>query len=139
MATSIFSSEVTESVLDIIKRTMNVSLSEDGEAVISFATNRGKGTGATQMLARDFTEFVSTLEVFADQGIEELPAEDLSPAETVRATIQQSDGVISFRVRGGKGAKPAKIPSGDFSEVVSLLRSTVEPVLRASERLSESE
>ena len=139
MATSIFSSEVTESVLDIIKRTMNVSLSEDGEAVISFATNRGKGTGATQMLARDFEEFVSTLEVFSDQGIEELPVEDLSPAETVRATIRQSNGVISFRVRGGKGAKPAKISSGDFSEVVSLLRSTVEPVLRASERLSESE
>ncbi len=136
MATSIFSSEVSETVLDTIRRTMSVSLSEDGEAIVSFATNRGKGTGSTSMAASDFEEFVSTLEHYAQSGIEEAPSEDLSPAETVRATIRQSDGIVSFRVRGGKGAKPAKIPSGDFSEVVSLLRSTVDAVMSASERLS---
>ena len=115
MATNIFSTEVDESVLETIKRTMSVSLTEDGEAVVSFATNRGKGTGATQMGVADFTEFVSTLERYALEGIEDLPTEDLSPAETVRSTIA----------------------SGDFSEVVSLLRSTLEPVLKAGERLCE--
>jgi hypothetical protein len=137
MATNIFSSEVSEAVLDTIRRTMSVSLSEDGEAIISFATNRGKGTGATSMLVSDFAEFVSTLEHYARSGIEEALVDNLSPAETVRATIRQSDGIVSFRVRGGKGAKPAKIPSGDFSEVASLLRSTVDAVMSASKRLSE--
>jgi len=55
----------------------------------------------------------------------------------VRRTIRQDEGVISFRVRGGKGAKPAKVTAGDFAEVVELLRSTVDPVEAASEALSE--
>ena len=137
MATNIFATEVSEDVQETIRRTMNVSLSEAGEPIVSFATNRGKGTGATAMLASDFAEFVSTLEHFSSNGIEEDIVEDLSPAEMVRSTIQHNEGVISFRVRGGKGAKPAKIPSGDFSEVVELLRSTVDAVLHASERLSK--
>jgi hypothetical protein len=132
---NIFESEVNEDVITTIKQTMNVSLSEDGEAIVSFATNRGKGSGAQQMRATDFPEYVSTLEHYAGEGIEELPEEDLNPSETVRSTIRQSDGIVSFRVRSGKGAKPAKIPSGDFSEVVSLLRSTVEPVMGAASRL----
>ena len=137
MATNIFATEVSEDVQETIRRTMNVSLSEAGEPIVSFATNRGKGTGATAMPASDFAEFGSTLEHFSSNGIEEDIVEDLSPAEMVRSTIQHNEGVISFRVRGGKGAKPAKIPSGDFSEVVELLRSTVDAVLHASERLSK--
>ena len=68
-----------------------------------------------------------------------MPEENLSPSETVRATIRQTDGLISFRVRSGKGAKPAKIPAGDFNEVVSLLRSTVEPVCTAASQLETSD
>ena len=135
---NIFESEVNEDVITTIKQTMSVSLSEDGEAIVSFATNRGKGSGAQSMSATDFPEYVSTLEHYAQAGIEELHEEDLSPAETVRSTIRQSDGLVSFRVRSGKGAKPAKIPSGDFSEVVSLLRSTVEPVMAAANRLQSA-
>tara|TARA_B100000131_G_scaffold176957_1_gene170781 strand:- start:2683 stop:3150 length:468 start_codon:yes stop_codon:yes gene_type:complete len=133
---NIFQSEISESVVDVIKRTMQVSLNDQGQAIISFATNRGKGTGAQSMLASDFAEYVSTLEHFVSNGVEEVVEENLSPAETVRATIQQSDGTISFRVRSGKGAKPAKIPAGDFAEVVSLLRSTVDAVMNAAESVS---
>jgi len=136
---NIFQSEITESIVDTVKRTMQVALNDDGDAVVTFATNRGKGTGAQSMLVSDFAEYVSTLEHYAQSGIEELPEENLSPAETVRATIQQSDGVISFRVRSGKGAKPAKIPAGDFSEVVELLRSTVEPVMNAGVSLVDND
>lgn len=132
---NIFESEINEDVITTIKQTMSVSLSEDGDAVVSFATNRGKGSGAQSMNAVDFPEYVSTLEHYAQAGIEELPEEDLSPAETVRSTIRQCDGLVSFRVRSGKGAKPAKIPSGDFSEVVTLLRSTVSPVMAAASKL----
>ena len=138
MSESIFQSEINEDVITTIKQTMNVSLSEDGEAIISFATNRGKGSGAQQMRATDFPEYVETLEQYASDGIEELPEENLNPAETVRSTIRQSDGIVSFRVRSGKGAKPAKIPSGDFSEVVSLLRATVEPVMAAAGKLESA-
>jgi len=67
----------------------------------------------------------------------------LSAAETVRRTIKSEDGVISFRVRSGKGAKPAKMAAGEFGEVVDLLRSTVDAVEQAAGQLapeqSESE
>tara|TARA_R110002020_G_scaffold50716_6_gene143107 strand:+ start:3716 stop:4123 length:408 start_codon:yes stop_codon:yes gene_type:complete len=133
---NIFQSEISESVVDVIKRTMQVSLNDQGQAIVSFATNRGKGTGAQSMLASDFAEYVSTLEHFVNSGVDEVVEQDLSPAETVRATIRQSDGVISFRVRSGKGAKPAKIAAGDFGDVVSLLRSTVDAVVNAADSLS---
>ena len=134
-STNIFAAEINEDVVTTIKQTMSVSLNDEGEAIVSFATNRGKGSGAQSMRADDFAEYVDTLEGYVSNGIEELPEEDMSPAETVRSTIRQSDGLISFRVRSGKGAKPAKIPAGDFSEVVALLRSTVGPVTAASEKL----
>ena len=138
MGESIFQSEINEDVITTIKQTMNVSLHEDGTPIVSFATNRGKGSGAQAMAASDFPEYVETLEHYSASGIEELPEENLSPAETVRATIRLSEGLVSFRVRSGKGAKPAKIPSGDFSEVVSLLRATVEPVMAAAEKLQQT-
>jgi len=136
-STNIFIDETTEDVITTIKQTMSVSLNDSGEAVISFATNRGKGSGAQSMRVSDFEEYVDTLEGYAYNGIEELPEEDLSPSETVRSTIRQSDGIVSFRVRSGKGAKPAKVPAGDFSEVVELLRSTVAPVVAAASQLQQ--
>ena len=136
---NIFQDETNEDVITTIKQTMSVSLNDDGDAIISFATNRGKGSGAQSMRVSEFPEYVDTLEGYADNGIEELPEENLSPSETVRATIRQTDGLISFRVRSGKGAKPAKIPAGDFNEVVSLLRSTVEPVCTAASQLETSD
>tara|TARA_B100000131_G_scaffold176957_1_gene170789 strand:- start:5579 stop:6052 length:474 start_codon:yes stop_codon:yes gene_type:complete len=135
---NIFQDETNEDVITTIKQTMSVGLNDEGEAIVSFATNRGKGSGAQSMRASDFPEYVDTLEGFVSDGIEELPEEDLSPAETVRSTIRQSDGMISFRVRSGKGAKPAKIPAGDFAEVVELLRSTVGPVTAAASNLQPS-
>ena len=136
---NIFQDETNEDVITTIKQTMNVSLNDSGDPIVTFATNRGKGSGAQSMRVSDFPEYVDTLEGFVCDGIEELPEEDLSPAETVRSTIRQCDGLISFRVRSGKGAKPAKIPAGDFSEVVELLRSTVGPVTSAAGKLQPSD
>ena len=53
-------------------------------------------------------------------------------------TPMDDDNIVSFRVRSGKGAKPAKIQASDFQEVASLLESTVSPVEAAADRLSPS-
>jgi len=39
--------------------------------------------------------------------------------------------VVSFRVRSGKGAKPARIPADVFAEVIELLSGTVGAVQAA--------
>ena len=136
---NIFVDETTEDVIDVIKQTMSVRLDDDGTPVISFATNRGKGSGAQQIPVDDFDEYVSALEEVSDNGIQETPEFELSPADMVRDTIRNADGVISFRVRNGKGSKPAKIPTARFTEVVSLLRSTVSLVEAAADSLADSD
>ena len=137
MSTSIFESETSRSAVQTIRETMSVSLDEDGTALVSFAMNRGKGSGAQVMPVDEFAEYVTTLEHYASNGIDEIPTDNLSPAETVKQTINlDDDGVISFRVRSGKGAKPAKVASHEFAEVASLLRSTLDAVSGAASQLS---
>ena len=134
---NIFIDETTEDVVDTIKQTMSVKMDEDGTPSVSFATNRGKGSGAQALPVDEFDEYVAALEEVVHNGIQEIPENDLSPAEMVRDTIRNIDGMITFRVRGGKGSKPAKIPSDRFAEVVGLLRSTVELVEAAADSLSD--
>jgi len=134
---NIFANEHNQSPAAILRQTMSVSLADDGTPVVSFATNRGKGSGAQVIPVSEFAEYVSTLEDILDSGIPEDADEDVSAGEMVRRTIRQDDGVISFRVRGGKGAKPAKVSVDNFVEVVELLRSTVDAVESASETLEK--
>jgi hypothetical protein len=136
MSTSIFHNESDESPCTVIKQTMSVSLNDDGEAVVSFATNRGKGSGAQTMPVTQFREYVETLSDIATNGIPEEAEEEISAAESVRRTIAMKDGIVSFRVRSGKGAKPAKVPSSDLDDVVSLLASTVDAVEKAGKSLA---
>ena len=135
MSTNIFHSEADESPTTVIKQTMSVSLDTDGVPVVSFATNRGKGSGAQSMPVTQFREYVETLSDIASNGIPEVAEEDLSAAESVRRTIANKDGVISFRVRSGKGAKPAKVPSTELQAVVDLLTSTVDAVEKAGKAI----
>ncbi len=137
MATNIFENEKSQSAVQTIRETMSVSLDDNGTPTVSFAMNRGKGSGAQTMAVSEFAEYTETLEYFASNGIDEIPSENLSPAETVRHTIGlDEDGIVSFRVKSGKGAKPAKVAMNEFAEVTSLLRSTVEAVEGAAEKLS---
>ena len=134
---NIFNTESDESPLTVIRQTMAVSVDDNGTPVVSFATNRGKGSGAQTMPIDQFDAYVATLEGYVTDGIPEgTPEENLTAAESVQRTIKVDDGVISFRVRSGKGAKPAKIPAGDFAETVKLLRSTVAAVVQAGESLT---
>ena len=132
---SIFASEADESPLTTIKQTMSVSLNDDGTAVVSFATNRGKGSGAQTMPVSEFRDYVAALQEIAENGIPEQEEQHYTAAQMVQRTIANKDGVISFRVRDGKGSKPAKVPSDALSDVVSLLQSTVEAVEKAGESL----
>jgi len=133
---SIFSNEHNESPVAILRQTMSVSLDDDGTPVVSFAVNKGKGSGSQTIPVSEFADYIEALEEVLEAGIPEVSEEDLTAAEMVRKTIKAEDGVISFRVKGGKGAKPAKVGSDDFSEVVGLLRSTVDAVEAAAEHLS---
>ena len=137
---NIFNTEHDESPLTVIRQTMSVSLDDAGTPVVSFATNRGKGSGAQTMPIDQFDAYVATLEGYVADGIPEgTPEENLTAAESVTRTIKVDDGVISFRVRSGKGAKPAKIPAADFGDTVALLRSTVSAVVKAGESLTGDE
>ena len=135
--TNIFASEHNESPATTIRHTMAVSLDGNGGPIVSFATNRGKGSGAQALPVAEYREYIETLESYVEAGIpEEAEQEQLSACETLRRTIKSEDGVISFRVRSGKGAKPAKLPAGDFTEVVELLRSTLDAVEGAAASLT---
>ncbi len=133
--TNIFDTDTAQTAVQVIRETMSVSL-EDGTPMVSFATNKGKGSGAQVMPVAEFREYVDTLEHFASIGVERVELDNLSPAETVRQTIRQDDGIISFRVRSGKGSKPAKVSADEFSEVTGLLRSTLEAVENAATKLA---
>jgi hypothetical protein len=137
--TNIFASDHSESPAQVIRQTMSVSVNDEGTPQVSFATNRGKGSGAQVLPVDQYRDYVMALEGYSENGIPEAEDENLSAAETVRRTIRQDDGQISFRVRSGKGSKPAKLGTEDFSEVVDLLRSTVDAVENAGLKLSASD
>ena len=132
---SIFASEADESPITTIKQTMSVSLNDDGTAVVSFATNRGKGSGAQTMPVSEFRDYVAALQEVAENGIPEQEEQHYTAAQMIQRTITNKDGIISFRVRDGKGSKPAKVPSAALSDVVSLLQGTVEAVEKAGKSL----
>jgi hypothetical protein len=135
---SIFASETEENPVRVIKSTMTVARDEDtGMPVVGFATNRGKGSGSQIIPTQQFAEVVGLLQSYVQNGLpEEFQGEDNLPcAEVIRRTITVEDGLISFRVRNGKGAKPARIPLDSFAEVVELLSGTVDSVERAAKKL----
>ena len=136
---NIFSNKTDEAAVSIIRQTMKVGLNDEGVPVVSFAMNRGKGSGSQSIPVSEFRDYAETLSGFADNGIPELASEErLTAAESVRKTIKAQDGVISFRVKSGKGAKPAKVSISQLGEVVSLLSGTVDAVEAAAEKLGQA-
>jgi len=135
---NIFASDSTENPVVLIKQTLSVKPDDDGKVLATFTTNRGKGSGAQSLPYTEFREAVAVLQDAAKNGIPEIAEEgNLPAAEVIRRTIQIEDGVVSFRVKSGKGAKPARISLDDFQAVVDLLSSTVEAVESAGRSLSK--
>jgi len=131
---NIFTTETTESAVQNIKGTMRVYRDDDGEAYVSFATNKGKGSGAQVIPVAEFADCVAALAEISSNGLPEVE-EEISTSESIRRTAALSDGVISFRVRSGKGAKPAKVSSDELADVVKLLQGTVKAVEKAAKDL----
>ncbi|MDP6232066.1 MAG: hypothetical protein QF913_07850 [Nitrospinaceae bacterium] len=123
---SIFKNEAEETAVAVIKQTMRV-FSEDGVAYVSFAANKGKGSGAQTIPVSEFAECVEALSEIVENGISE-EEEHISTPESIRRTASLSDGTISFRVRSGKGAKPAKIAVGELADVVKLFKGCMKAV-----------
>ena len=135
---SIFANESTENPLALIKQTLSVKPDDDGNVVASFTTNRGKGSGAQVMPYQEFREAVAVLQDAVANGIPEIVEEnDLPASEVIKRTIAVEDGVVSFRTKNGKGAKPARFSVDDFAAVVALLSSTVDAVEAAGKKLSK--
>ena len=135
---SIFANESTENPVTLIRQTLRVKPDDDGVVVASFTTNKGKGSGAQILPYGEFREAVAVLRDAAENGIPEVSDDENIPAaEMIRRTLRVEDGMISFRVKGGKGAKPARIPLEHFAAVVELLSSTVAAVEAAGKKLDK--
>ena len=137
MSTAIFQNDNIESSIQVVRSTMSVSLNDSGTPIVTFATNRGKGSGSQSIPVAEFREAVGALQELSERGFER---EDTQPsvADTIRSTATCEDGMVSFRTRSGKGAKPARIPADSFAEVIGLLASTLDAVESAGESLAPS-
>jgi hypothetical protein len=142
---------VAESCLQVVRSTIRVLNKEiagpEGKSeqlCVSFSTNRGKGSGAQVMLVSEFPAFVNGLREAHDGGYEtaEIPQAYRPANEVAMSTLSLSgpeddDGnptgdndTVSFRVREGKGSKPAKIPLTEAEDVIAYLESRL-PKLEA--------
>lgn len=134
---AIFATESTENPVTLIKQTLSVKPNDDGEIMVTFTTNRGKGSGAQVLPYAEFRAAVAVLAEAAKNGVPEIAEDENLPAsEVIRRTLSVDDGIISFRVKSGKGAKPARISVDDFAAVADLLASTVDAVESAGKSLT---
>jgi hypothetical protein len=138
MATAIFESDNSESPIQTVRSTMSVSIDDSGTPTVTFATNRGKGSGSQSIPVDEFREAVGALQELAERGFERDEVQP-SVADTIRSTASCEDGMVSFRTRSGKGSKPARISADSFAEVVSLLASTIDAVEAAGHSLAPTE
>jgi hypothetical protein len=112
---------------------------EDGVVYVSFAMNRGKGSGAQVIPVDQLPDYIDALDHFARNGVEETVEQNYSAAETVRRTIAlEEDGTLSFRARSGKGAKPARIAPDQLSSVTALLREVSPRIEAGAKKLARS-
>lgn len=135
---SIFANESSENPVTLIKQTLKVKPDDDGVVIATFTTNKGKGSGAQVLPYAEFRSAVAVLVDAAKNGVPEIEEDDNIPAdEMIRRTLRIEDGIVSFRVKSGKGAKPARVPLADFQAVVDLLASTVDAVEAAGKKLAK--
>jgi len=151
---------VVESCLSTIRGTVRLIRKEidtpDGKALrdcVSFATNRGKGSGAQVIAVDEFPAFVAALREAHDSGFE--TAETVAayrPAAEVAMDTLAMDGetdddgnpvgepdAITFRVRGGKGSKPARIPLSECEDVITFLENRAPRIAAACAQLRAAE
>ena len=135
---SIFVNDSAENPVTLVRQTLKVLPSDSGEVVATFTVNKGKGSGSQVLPFAQYRDAVAVLVDAATNGIPEVTEEENLPAaEVIRRTLSVEDGVVSFRVKSGKGAKPARLSLADFKAVAELLSTTVEAVESAGKALTK--
>jgi hypothetical protein len=166
----LFDNEVSENPVTILKDSIEIKIDEverDGEVslepIVSYAVNRGKGTGAQKVPLSEFPEYLESLQDFRDNGFDEAQIEGYRPAgEVVRETMSlqkpteayettddngntvtkrrpikdAEPNIVSFRAKTGKGSKPARIQLDQFGDVVGILEMV--PQLATESRITEA-
>jgi hypothetical protein len=90
-----------------------------GELVFAFAANSERGAGGQVVPVSEMAAVLEYLNDVAENGI---PSSDGGVLATVRGSIKVTDdGCYSFRTTDGQGAKPMKIATGAFADVVNEL------------------
>jgi hypothetical protein len=134
---SVFGGDTIVSAVATVKNTFGVKVDEEGQIMVCFTTNFGKGSGAQNVPADDFEAVIGVLSEAVERGIKPVEAGVVPPAEIVRRTIRVEDGMVKFRTSEWKGAKPASIPVGEFEAVVKLLQSGAPLAARKAAALRE--
>jgi len=134
---SVFGGDTIVSAVATVKNTFGVKVGDDGDIVVCFTTNFGKGSGAQNVPADDFEAVVAVLAEAVERGIKPVEQGVIPPAEIVRRTLRVEDGLVKFRTSEGKGAKPAAVPMDQFAEVVKLLQSGAPLAARKAAALRE--
>jgi len=115
-------SEASETAISLFRSSLSLFRDKENEGnwAVSFITNRGKGSGAQSLPAAELADLIEAMKAVLRDGIpEEGPEGRIPAAEMFRRTVEMEDGVISFRLRNGKGSKPARIPAKEFAAWVA--------------------
>jgi len=117
---------------------------------VTFSTKRGKGNGAQVVLVEEFADFVHALRDASNDGFETAetvkayrPASEVAMDTLSLSGPTDDDGnptgdadTVNFRVRGGKGAKPARIPLADVDSVISYLEGRIPKLEQVLEQVN---
>lgn len=127
---SIFTNDKIENPVTVVRETLSVVQGDDGETYVAFTTNRGKGSGLQYVKASEFSGLLTEFKKVAEQGIPERTGSQ-SAVEVFHRTVENDEGTLSFRLTDGKGAKPARLPVGDFIKVITVLEKAL-PAIEAA-------
>jgi hypothetical protein len=127
---SIFNTAKAEDPVTVIRETLSVVQNDEGEVMVAFTTNRGKGSGLQYVRVGEFPTLLAEFRKVADEGIPEREG-NTSAIEVFRRTISNEDGTLSFRLSDGKGSKPAKVEAADFAKVVAVLEKALPAIQEA--------
>lgn len=100
------------SSLQIVEDMFRLVRNEKGQFLVSFTANRGKGSGLQYVPVAEFTDLLATMEQYV--SAKPSTCERPTASEMFRRSFENDEGLISFRLNEGKGAKPVRISAEEF-------------------------
>ena len=136
---NLFNEETQTSALTILKRSLEIGYNEAGTMVVFFRLTEGKGTGLQSVPVSEFPDFVDTLVKIEEEGIVKQSV-NYTSVDLLKKTIAvDDDGMVSFRLTTGQGAKPTRFKETELGDIVSFLRGSVQPRVNNYMRKLEEE